>query len=193
MALIEHNLADSAPLVIFSENTGGGLRIQIRVQPFHQSEHFIRPGEGGKFMTNVIAGRRLSVERNLEEEIKRRNDLLEACPIFEEIESKSGDWDIRDQEQYLELLLQINNYNNELEEAELSLVKVRNPEGNELVVTHPEVQQRSLSLQVKKESSSWFSLNGDLVVSDDLILNVRELLQKERRTLYFYKTVNLLP
>ena len=178
--IIEHNLADSAPIVIFSENTSGGLRIQVRVQPFDQSEHLIRPGEGGKFMTNVIAGRRLSVERNLEEEVQRRGALLEACPLFKDLESRSGDWEIKDREQYLELLLQINDHNRDLEEREESPVKVRNPEGSELVVSHPEVKQGSLSLQVKKESSSWFSLNGDLVVSEELKLNVRELLQRER-------------
>jgi SNF2 family DNA or RNA helicase len=178
--IIEHNLADSAPIVIFNENPGGGLKIQIRVQPFDQSEHLIRPGEGGKFMSNVIAGRRLSVERNLEEEIQKRTTLLEACPLFQQLESKGGDWEIRDREQYLELLLQINEHNVQLQEFEENLVRLRHPEGSDMNVAYPEVQQKSLSLQVKKESSSWFSLNGDLVISDDLRINVRELLQKER-------------
>lgn len=178
--ITEHDYADSSPILIFSETTEGGLKIQIRVQPFDQSEHLIRPGEGGKFMTNVIAGRRLSVERNLEEEVARRQALLDACSMFHELETKSGDWEVRDREQYLELLLQINDHNRTLEENGEAPVKIRNPEGKELIVSHPEIQQGSLSLQVKKESSSWFSLNGDLVVSDELKLSIRDLLQRER-------------
>ena len=178
--IIEHNIAESTPIVIFLENPGGGVKIQIRVQPFDQSEHLIRPGEGGKFMSNMIAGRRLSVERNLEEEVQRRTALIEGCPLFNHLESKGGDWEIKDREQYLELLLQINNYNEDLKSNEQSLIKIRHPEGSDINVAHSEIQQKSLHLQVKKESSSWFSLNGDLEISEDLRLNVRDLLQRER-------------
>ena len=178
--ITEHAIANSAPILIFLETSEGGLKIQLRVQPFDQSDHLIRPGEGSKFMTNVIAGRRLSVERNLEEEVEKRQALLEACSMFEQLENKSGDWEIREREQYLELLLQVNDHNRNLEESGDAPVTLRCPEGKELIVSHPEIHQNSLSLQVKKESASWFSLNGDLVISEELQLNIRELLERER-------------
>jgi SNF2 family DNA or RNA helicase len=178
--ITEHAIADATPIVLFVETDEGGLKVQIRVQPFDQSDHLMRPGEGGKFITNTIGGRRYSVERNLEEEIQKRQLVIDECIIFGELDYKGGDWELKEREQYLEMLLQINNLNRKLLVEEQSQIELRCPEGKELQVNRPEVGHDSLSLKVQKETTAWFSLEGSLAIDDDFKMNIRDLLAKER-------------
>ncbi len=170
--IIEHATADSTLILIFTETDEGALKVQIRVQPFLESENLMRPGEGGSVLSMLLAGRRLRVERNLEEETRRRQALLEACPIFSQLRADGGDWLVDQQERYLDLLLQVRSSGEE--------VRLQMPKGKEVRVDRLEVGRDRMSLKVTKESSAWFKLDGTLVIDEQLSLSVRDLLLKER-------------
>ena len=170
--ITEHALADSTPIIMFLETDESAIKVQIRVRPFVQSENLMRPGEGGSVLSTVIAGRRLRVERNLEEESARRQALLDACPLFDKLRQEGGDWLIEDQEQYLELLLQIRVHEGD--------VHLQMPEGKEIRVDHPEVSQDAMKLSVERDASAWFKIDGSVQVNDELQLSIKELLLKER-------------
>lgn len=170
--ITEHGVADATPILIFLETDESSLKVQIRVRPFAQSENLMRPGEGGSILSTVIGGRRLRVERDLEEESVRRQSLLEDCPIFEKLRQDSGDWLIEQQEQYLELLLQIRMHEGD--------VQLQMPEGKEISVDRPEVAQSSMKLKVEKDTAAWFKIDGTLDLDENFSLSIKELLLKER-------------
>ena len=170
--ITEHGVADATPILIFLETDESAIKVQIRVRPFAESENLMRPGEGGSVLSTVIGGRRLRVERDLDEESERRQSLLEDCPIFEKLRQDSGDWLIEQQEQYLELLLQVRVHEGD--------VQLQMPEGKEISVARPEVAQSAMKLKVEKDTAAWFKIDGSLELDESLSLSIKELLLKER-------------
>ena len=170
--ITEHAMADATPILIFLETDESAIKVQIRVRPFAQSENLMRPGEGGSVLSTVIGGRRLRVERDLEDESARRQALLDDCVIFEKLRQESGDWLIEQQEQYLELLLQVRMHEGE---AHLQM-----PEGKEIRVDRPEVAQGAMKLKVEKDTAAWFKIDGSLEIDEAFSLSIKELLLKER-------------
>jgi SNF2 family DNA or RNA helicase len=170
--ITEHAQADPTPILTLLATEEGGLKIQLRVQPFAQGGTLFYPGEGGSNLSTTIGGRKIRVERNLDEETRLKTLVLDTCTLFDDLKTESGDWVLEHREQYLELLLQLR----PLEDQ----VKIQMPEGQELRVSRPEVNVESFSCKVERSSKSWFKIDGDLVIDLDFRLSIKELLERER-------------
>ncbi|NJA04919.1 DEAD/DEAH box helicase [Methylococcaceae bacterium WWC4] len=147
---------------------GEGLRVALLVRPFANGGAYFQPGQGGESVLAEIDGKALQAARNLRLEKRRAEAVLDACPILGDGERDSaGDWLLDHPETCLELLLQIQ----ALPEGQAILEW---PEGVRFkVLGHS--SGKGLSLQIKRDND-WFSLQGELKVGDDTVLDMQQLL-----------------
>jgi superfamily II DNA or RNA helicase len=90
-------VADSCPCIRISPEAGAWW-IEIGVRPFGENGRFFPPGLGKSLVTVHSDEDVLDTERNLNEELRRFNALLEACPTLDatltrekEVSDQSGD------------------------------------------------------------------------------------------------------
>ncbi|MEZ5452099.1 MAG: DEAD/DEAH box helicase [Thiothrix sp.] len=144
----------------------GGLRFLMRVQPLGGTGPTFPPGAGRGNVMAEVDGKLLKTSRNLKQERKQADALLQDCPALSGWEDVNDDYATDDPEQCLEALQQLH----ELGER----VALAWPEGEKLRVTS-QVGANNLTLKVR-QSGDWFDLDGKLRVDDQLVLSLRQLL-----------------
>lgn len=144
-----------------------GLKVAVLARPFAQGGPYYRPGTGGETVIAEVDGKRLQTTRNLREEKKLANAVIAACPTFSQQEKQDHEWLIDDPEACLELLLELH--------ALGDRVVIEHPEGEKFRVTHQATLQ-DFRLNIKRQND-WFATEGELKVSDDLVLDMQQLMQ----------------
>ena len=149
---------------------GEGLVATLRVFPLGPGGPAQFPGAGGATVVGQVDGRRLQTTRDLTDERERAAAVEAGCPVLAVAGPTDGQWTIPDPEDCLELLLQLC----ELGEA----VVVEWPQGERFGVAR-QATLDGLRLRVRRERD-WFELTGELRVDDDLVLDMRRLLEMSR-------------
>ena len=145
---------------------GAGLSVELLVRPFGEAGPAFRPGAGGVTVVAELAGKRLQTRRDPVAETEAARRVTQALPSLE-YTGEDGEWLLEEPEPCLELLL-------ELKELEGDAV-VFWPEGERLRVSRM-VASSQLSLSIK-EAKDWFAVSGELAVNDDLVLDMRRLME----------------
>jgi SNF2 family DNA or RNA helicase len=145
---------------------GAGLSIEMLVRPFGEAGPAFRPGVGGETVVAELTGKRLQTRRDLSGESAAARRVTKALPSLEFAE-EDGEWVLDDPEECLELLL-------ELKELEGDVV-VFWPEGERLRVSR-QIASSRLSLSIK-QAKDWFAVSGELAVDDNLVLDMRQLVE----------------
>ena len=145
---------------------GEGLRLLMRVQPLGAGGPIFPPGSGRGNVLAEIDRKLLKATRNLKQERKQAETLVQDCPALASWEDPSDDLLLEEPEQCLEALQQLHALGDK--------VILAWPEGEKLRITQ-QVGANNLSLKVK-QSGDWFELDGKLHVDENLVLTLRQLL-----------------
>lgn len=146
---------------------GDGFKAEIFVRPFAKEGNYYKPGKGGSHVFTEIKGKQVQAKRNLQEEKVQTKTLLGACPSLSPVGYKNLEWVLDDPESCLEVLL-------ELDEVKEQLT-LEWPEGEKLRVSH-RVSLDQMRMRIRKEQD-WFSLSGEVQLDNDLVLDMKELLE----------------
>lgn len=171
---VSHSLAEDVAvderLHVHLMPAGGGLKMELLVQPFGEKGGYYRPGSGAQTLLADIGGKRLRTTRVLVREQAATDELLQACPSLRQAAEEEGIWIIDDAIDCLELLL-------ELQAMEEKIV-IEWPQGGRLNV-RGQAGLSALGVRVRAEND-WFTLEGSLQVNEDLVIDMRRLLEMSR-------------
>ena len=147
---------------------GEGLRVAVLMRPFAHGGAYFQPGHGGESVLAEIDGKRLQIQRDLKLEKKRAAEVIAACPALLDAERDTGgDWLLEHPETCLEFLLQAQS----IPEGQALLEW---PEGVRFKVLG-QSNGKGLNVQVNRDND-WFSLQGELKVNDETVLDMQQLL-----------------
>lgn len=146
---------------------GAGLKAALLVRPFGSGGPYYRPGRGGETVVADVEGERLQTTRSLAIEEQLSQGVRIACPHLNSELEQDGEWMVDEAEDCLELLTELQSL------------------GDQVVVEWPEGQTFKIKKLVGGESfhlrigqqKDWFAASGTLQVSDDLVLDLRQLVQ----------------
>jgi superfamily II DNA or RNA helicase len=164
----EEVAADATPHV-FLRPFGEGLRLEMAAQPLSEGGPAFPPGTGGEMVLSEIEGRTLQARRDLDEERKRAEEAVAACPTIgrNAVPLEGGwIWEIQDPESCLELLMELRAREDE--------IVLHWPEGQPFRVRE-EVDAGRFFMRVQGQAD-WFAVSGDLRVDEDLVMDLTELL-----------------
>ena len=143
-----------------------GICLEFLVKPCGEEGSSFRPGKGGKNVLTEIKGKKIQAVRDCDDEKRRHNAVIQACPTFNHLEKIENQWLADDPEDALELLLELKECGDE--------VVLEWPQGEKFKVRR-EVSFNSFSMQIKQERD-WFKATGSLRIDDALALDLRKLL-----------------
>ncbi len=148
---------------------GEGLKMMVLVQPFSSTGGgpYYVPGEGAKSIIADINGQRVQTSRDLLLEKQQAEIIDNTCPVIHEVEQLDGECLINDPEQCLELLIQLQHIQDD--------VQIEWPEGEKFKLKH-QVGIEQFKLSIHREND-WFSLQGELNLSADEVMDMRSLLE----------------
>jgi hypothetical protein len=144
-----------------------GLRLQLLVRPLGSGSWF-RPGQGSRILVGEQEGKAVQVLRDLENERKRFEDMLEKCPGLSLAESDGTEWQLQQPQDALQVL-------SELQALEGEALQCVWPEGEHMRIRgHSALGQLRLGL---KQQGDWFVLQGGIDLDDGKVLQLRHLLE----------------
>ena len=149
---------------------GEGLQAELLVQPLGPEGPACVPGSGGATVFAEIGGRHLQALRDLQEERRRAAAVQAGCAVLQRLEEVEGQWSIADPQDCLELLLELRQLGDE--------VVVEWPQGEQMQVRY-QASFSDLALDVRRQND-WFSLTGELRLDEDLVVDMRRLLELSR-------------
>lgn len=145
-----------------------GLRLQFLQRPLPDGSWF-PPGRGAVNVVGEVDSATVQATRNLKDEKKRLEQVLEACPSLADASLLEGEqeWQIDHPETCLELLSELK----ALPETTLQLVW---PQGERMRLKgNRSLGQMRLSI---KKQGEWFEADGDVSLDDGRVIALRELL-----------------
>ncbi|ELS03363.1 DNA/RNA helicase, superfamily II, SNF2 family [Xenococcus sp. PCC 7305] len=151
---------------------GEGLKAALLCRPFGDVGSYYRPGKGGSTVIAEIEGERLQTTRQMEEEKKLANHVMNSCRVLTRYEPEGGEWLIEEPEDCLSLLLEL--------QALEDQVIVEWPEGEKLRVTH-QAGMSDFQMQIRRQND-WFAATGELKLDNDLVLDMENLLSLLEKT-----------
>lgn len=163
--------ADERPRVQLMPS-GHGLKMEILIRPFTDLGGYYHPGTGAKTIITEHQGKKLRVTRNLMHELDNADMIIQSCPSLKNCREKDGIWEINDIIDCLEFLL-------ELDKLEDKIV-IEWPQGGRMNV-RGQASLSSLGLRVK-HSQDWFTLEGQLKVDEDLVIDMHRLLEMSKNS-----------
>ncbi|VAW73075.1 DNA/RNA helicases, SNF2 family [hydrothermal vent metagenome] len=157
--------ADSRLHVLLSPSDEG-IVIESHCRVFGDRGPYYPPGEGSETIISEIDGKRLQTQRNLSEERRQLDVLLENCTALAQQENTGQHWFFSDPEDCLEILSEL--------QAMKDNLTIAWPKGETLRIKQQlSMNQLSLNIQSKND---WFSASGELQLDDGEVLNMRRLL-----------------
>ncbi|MFL0606646.1 DEAD/DEAH box helicase [Cylindrospermopsis raciborskii] len=168
---IEELPAQTLPYVhLLPTNTG--LKVSLLSHPFTEGGPYFHPGIGGERVIAEIGGKRLQTRRNLSQEKELSQHVIHNCPTLISVNEQGSEWVIEDPDNCLELLLEL--------QALKDKIVVEWPQGEKMRVSyHADLKDFNLSIERQKD---WFAATGELKLSEDLVLDMEQLLQLLEKT-----------
>jgi SNF2 family DNA or RNA helicase len=149
--------------------SGPGIRVEVFVKPFREEGGpYLKPAVGA---TNVIAevgGKRMQTKRDLKAEDRMADAVEAASPSLARLADSDRQWLLEDPQDCLQVLLDLKAL------QEKAQVILEWPEGEKLKVTR-EVSFDHFRMKIRSKGD-WFEVSGGLRVDDDLVLDMKRLL-----------------
>jgi superfamily II DNA or RNA helicase len=159
------SVAADPKLHVHLRPAGEGLAMECYVRPFGEAGPLLRPGEGAGTLFVEAGGKPLQTNREIQQELANASLLLDQCP---ELDPDAGwSWVLDEPESALDTLLRLQ----ELGET----VSLEWPQGQKIRLTPP-VNLQSMQVSVRQQRD-WFALEGELALSDEQVLSMKELLE----------------
>ncbi len=156
-------------LYINIQPAGAGLQLECHVQPLGAEGPRLLPGAGNSTVFGEIVNKRLMTIRDLALEKQHLVQLVERCPLFSYMTEHTLVLD--ELEDALACLEQLAALQAQENAPKLAL---QWPKGQAIRLTKPAAaKQMKIALSKHKD---WFGLDGDLIIADDEILELKKLL-----------------
>jgi hypothetical protein len=164
----QSTLAETVPadsrLHIHLQPVNDGLQIEFFVQPFNDAGPIYKPGVGGSTVLAEIDGKQLQTSRDFKLEKSYLKQALALCPGL--YSSKELNWIMDDAEMALEALLQL--------QTLPDFAVMEWPKGKKIKISS-EITLSQTRFSIRKEKD-WFSVEGDLSIAEDQVLEMQNLL-----------------
>ena len=147
-----------------------GLSMQVLVRPLEGGAYY-SPGSGAESVIADVNGVRTEARRDLNAERDAERQLVGACHALEQAELEHGEWLLGQPLLCLELV-------DELRQLDPANVVVAWPEGEKFRVSK-RANAKSVRIQVRRDRD-WFAANGDIVVDEQRVMDLRSLLERVR-------------
>ncbi|HPS02551.1 MAG TPA: DEAD/DEAH box helicase, partial [Candidatus Sumerlaeota bacterium] len=162
---VEEVPTDSRPLMHLMPD-GRGLKLELFVRPLGASGPCHCPGTGGEMVLAEVDGKRVRVNRDLGEERLRAAQVVEACPALEHAAEGDFRWALDDPEECLDTLLALQELGDQ--------ATMEWPQGGRMHVQTGAFSSFQGAIRSQRE---WFSASGEMRVDNDLVLNLRQLIE----------------
>ncbi len=149
--------------------SGSGFRFEIFVRPFGTGGPYLKPGTGAGSIFTEVDGTKLQTQRDRKREKELADAVETACPVLARLPESERQWVLDDPEDCLQALLDLKTLQDKGEAI------VEWPEGEKLRVTR-EISFDQLRLKIRSKAH-WLELSGDLQVDQDLVFDMRKLLE----------------
>ncbi|MFH1811009.1 MAG: DEAD/DEAH box helicase [Pseudomonadota bacterium] len=146
---------------------GRDLRVEFVTRPLGDHGAAFTPGLGAVNLVASIDGQRVQTRRDLDEELRQAETCVRACPNLDTPRDGSFRWAVDDPQHSLELLA-------ELRALGDAVVMEWSSEGRLRI--RAESSSHNLRLRIGR-ANDWFTLSGELRVDEDLVLDMRRLLE----------------
>jgi len=150
-----------------------GMRMQLLVRPLPDAGAYYGPGQGAASVIADVDGVRTEARRDLNAEREAERQLAATCPALEGAEFDHGEWLLGQPLLALELV-------DQLRDVDPQQIVVAWPEGEKFRITK-KATSKSVRVQIKRDKD-WFAANGDVVIDEGRVMNLRTLLEKLRET-----------
>jgi len=156
-------------LVVNIQPNQSGLAFTCVVMPFGEDGPAFKPATGSASLSTELNGKRIATQRDLLREETLMDALDQACPAF---------LNMPDNVLLLDDLQSSLGALEELEAASLSKtfeLQLRWPKGKKISLSK-KLDSSHLQLSMAKKSE-WFDISGDLQVSNEMVIDLRKLLE----------------
>jgi SNF2 family DNA or RNA helicase len=153
---------------------GDGFHVELYAKPFTAHPPYLKPGEGETTVMALVEGEKKRTNRDLKAEKKNAKALRDAVEILRENKPSEGTWEIEDAEACLELLLQLEPL------VQSQEIMLEWPKGEKFRITKV-MSMDSFRMNVRQKGS-WFEVDGELRVGEDLVYNMQQLLALSERS-----------
>lgn len=148
---------------------GDGFHVEFYAKPFALNPPYFKPGVGESLVIADVNGARVQTKRNLKQEKKNADELLERLEILRGVTPQHNTWELSDADSCLQFLLELQ----PMVAAEEILLEW--PKGEKFRITKiAGFDQFSMNI---KEKNDWFEVKGELRVDENLVLNMQELMR----------------
>lgn len=149
---------------------GAGLRLRLAAAPFGEAHRAdgprLVPGVGRARVVATLKGEALSVQRDLAAERGHRQAVLDACPMLPEPpEDAPCEWVLDQADEALALIERLKPLN--------ALAALDWPDGRAIRMDSAGLGQLVVRVHTRQE---WLALQGELQVSEDLVLGLQQLI-----------------
>jgi SNF2 family DNA or RNA helicase len=163
-----HVASDPTPHVHLIPS-GSGFRVELFVKPFKdEGGPYLKPGAGAANVIAEVGGKRIQTERDLKAEEKMADAVDAASPTLSRLADSDRQWLLENPEDCLEVLLDLKAL------QEKGQVTVEWPEGEKLRVSR-EISIDRFRMNIRGKTD-WFEISGGLLVDEDLVLDMKRLL-----------------
>ncbi|MHC1725186.1 MAG: SNF2-related protein [Syntrophobacteraceae bacterium] len=160
---------DSTPHVHLIPS-GPGFCVEVFVKPFkEEGGPYLKPGAGAANVMAEVDGKKMQTKRDLRAEERMADALEAASPTLARLADSDRQWLLEDPEDCLQVLLDLRTL------QQKGQVFVEWPEGEKLKVTR-EVGFDQFRMKIRGKTD-WFEVSGGLTVDDDLVLDMKRLLE----------------
>lgn len=146
-----------------------GFKVEIFVKPFGNVPPYAKPGIKPETLFGADGERRLQTRRNLNEELKLVDEMLEATPTLADFPGEGNEWILEDPTDCLSMMVELQ----EFHKSEKIIIEW--PKGEKLKLKGT-VGLSQFSVSVGRQND-WFNVNGEIQVSDDQVMGMRAFLQ----------------
>ena len=141
-----------------------GYKVDFRCKPCSECDIFMLPGKGVEQRIMTIGEEKVLLKRHLKKEKEAFGKMLQECPSLPPLEEDGVD--LMDVSEFLPALMEI--------KAAGFILDWRQGKPLKLM---PQVGVPSLRLSCH-QMADWFTIDGDLKVSEDLVISLQELLER---------------
>ena len=143
---------------------GNGYKVDFRCKPCPECDIFMLPGKGVEQRIVTIGEEKVLLKRHLRQEKEAFGRMFQECPSLPSLEDDGVD--LADVSEFLPALMEI--------KAAGFILDWRQGKPLKLM---PKVDTPSLRLSCHT-MADWFTIDGDLKVSEDLVISLQELLER---------------
>ena len=150
------------------ERTATGLAVELLMQPFSKDEVLRRPGEGAMAILEYDHDRLIRKQRDRDGEQQLIVRILEACPMLSSINMTAPyQWLVENDETAWQLLIQLQTIADDCD--------ILWKQGRKFAVSR-RISFGDVAMRARL-GTQWLEIDGDVAVSDDLIIPFQKLLE----------------